>query len=167
MTTATRYITEPTDRSTPRTSSTKVMPIAITATWVDCVRMFRKLASERKRSESTPKARHRTANSINGASRSRIKTRVRESNRLKARSSIPQRRRHKRFAIEVRPLEEATHLAATHDHDAVGHTDQFLDLGGDEEDCRAVGDHLVDDLIDFIFCSDVDPPRRFVEDKDR
>ena len=39
-------MTEPTERSTPRTSSTKVMPIAITATWVDCVRMLRKLASE-------------------------------------------------------------------------------------------------------------------------
>src|ERR1700729_2845063 len=115
ITTATRYITEPTDKSTPRTSSTKVMPIAITATWVDCVRMLRKLASERKRSESTPKARHRSANSINGANRSRIKTTVRESNRFKASSSIPQCSLHDRFAIELPSLEQATHLTSAHD----------------------------------------------------
>src|ERR1700733_7591738 len=143
------------------------MPIAITATWVDCVRMFRKLASERKRSESTPKARHRTANRINGANRSSIKTRVRASNRLKALSSIPQGRLHDRFAVEVRPFEKAANLAATHHHDAVGHADQLLDLGGNEEDRGARSDHLVDDLINFIFCSDVDAARRLIEDEDR
>src|ERR1700678_3039743 len=129
--------------------------------------MFRKLASERKRSESTPKARHRTANRINGANRSSIKTRVRESNRLKAPSSIPQGRLHQGFAIEVRPLEEATHLAAAHHHDAVGHADQLLNLRGNEEDRGTCGDHLVDDLVNLIFRSDVYAARRLVEDEDR
>src|ERR1700678_2711744 len=129
--------------------------------------MFRKLASERKRSESTPKARHRTANSINGANRSTIKTRVRDSNRLKAPSSIPQCRLHDRFAIEMRPFKEAANLTAAHDHDAVGHANQLLNLRGNKEDRRACGDHLVDDLIDPIFCSDVYTARRLVEDEDR
>ena len=38
---------------------------------------------------------------------------------------------------KLRPLEEAANLAATHDHDAVGHADQLLDLRGNEEDRRA------------------------------
>ena len=68
---------------------------------------------------------------------------------------------------KLRPVDEAANLAAAHDHDAVGHADQLLDLGGDEQHGRALGDQLVDDLVDLVLGADVDAARRLVEDEDR
>src|SRR5271170_1813793 len=163
-------MTEPTDRSTPRTSSTKVMPIAMTATFVACVTMLRKLAKVRKRSDRAPKATSRTAKSRNGANRRKIRAILWRSTRISASAlSIPQRGAHQRFALKMRPIMKAANLAAAHDHDPVGHADQLLDLGGDEQHSRALADQLVDDLVDldFILGPDVDAARRLVENEDR
>src|SRR5271168_2680232 len=161
-------MTEPTDRSTPRTSSTKVMPIAMTATCVACVTMLRKLAKVRKRSERAPNATSRTAKSRNGAKRRKIRAILWRSTRISASApSIPQRGAHQRFALKMRPVMKAANLAAAHDHDPVGHADQLLDLGGDEQHGRALADQLVDDLVDFILGPDVDAARRLVENEDR
>src|SRR4029077_14038837 len=82
-------------------------------------------------------------------------------------SSIPQSCAHQRLAVEAAPLEEAANLSTSHDHDAVGHADQLLDLGGYEEHCSARADHLINNLVDLVFGPDVDAPRRLVENEDR
>ena len=130
-------MTEPTDRSTPRTSSTKVMPIAMTATCVDWVRMLRKLASDRKRSDSS--AEDDEQDREQHQRREPQQRAGRECGRPAGSRRLPQSHSAARISAsrsKLRAVEEAADLAAAHDHDAVGHADQLLDLGRDEQDRR-------------------------------
>src|SRR5271166_7136888 len=103
--------------------------------------MFRKLASDRNRSERRPKAQQRITKSKSGVSRSAMRTMARESRRFTSASSVPQRRVHERLAVEARPLIDVADLTAPHDHDSVGHADQLLDLRRYKKDRSAPPDH--------------------------
>src|SRR5271169_1082758 len=132
-------MTEPTDRSTPRTSSTKVMPIAMTATFVACVTMLRKLAKVRKRSDRAPKATSRTAKSRNGAKRNLPDGRRRRSD---GGAGFTLARARRRAAAHLRSLRHAEHQRGQHQrarHDA-GKPMRGVRGGGRESDRgRVVG----------------------------
>ena len=57
---------EPTERSKPPPTITKVMPMAITAMIEDCTRMLVRLSGERKRSVSSAVTAHSTMSEISG-----------------------------------------------------------------------------------------------------
>ena len=57
---------EPTERSNPPPTITKVMPRAITAMIEDCTRMLVRLSGERKRSVSSAVTAHSTMSEISG-----------------------------------------------------------------------------------------------------
>ncbi len=57
---------EPTERSKPPPTITKVMPMAITAMIEDCTRMLVRLSGERKRSVSSAVTTHSTTSEISG-----------------------------------------------------------------------------------------------------
>ena len=57
---------EPTERSKPPPTITKVMPMAMTAMIEDCTRMLVRLSGERKRSVMSAVAAHSTISEISG-----------------------------------------------------------------------------------------------------
>ena len=64
---------EPTDRSKPPPTMTKVMPMAITAMIEDCTRMLVRLSGDRKRLVSSAVTAHSTISVISGIWPARLK----------------------------------------------------------------------------------------------
>ena len=70
---------EPTDRSKPPPTMTKVMPMAITAMIEDCTRMLVRLSGDRKRLVSSAVTAHSTTSEISGIWPARLKRLVMRS----------------------------------------------------------------------------------------
>lgn len=58
------------------------------------------------------------------------------------------------------------HRATAQDDDAVGALDEFLDVGGDEQDGEAFAGEVVDEALDLGLGADVDAPGGLVEQQD-
>src|SRR5262245_27198377 len=56
--------------------------------------------------------------------------------------------------------------AATHDRDAIADTEEFGQVGADENDGLAVSRQFADEFVNLRFAADVDAARRFVEKQD-
>src|SRR4051794_30426091 len=64
------------------------------------------------------------------------------------------------------PVRSFVDLAAVpHHHEAVAQAEHLLELGGDEDDRHALGRELRDLRLDLGLRTDVDAPRRLVEDQ--
>src|SRR5215210_2706364 len=61
------------------------------------------------------------------------------------------------------PFELAGDPAFPHDHDSVGHREDLLQLGRDEQDSFALLGQVVNEAVDLRLGSHVDTPRRLVE----
>ena len=130
---------DPTLRSMPAVSSTKVMPTAMTPVKLACLTM---LASEsRRRGSAAPAGRRRGS-----TARKMITSRVAQQESAARRGEVAghaatpaARKAARRMASLSNALagERADDLAAAHHQDAVAHRHRLLDLGGDEAGCRS------------------------------
>src|SRR5205807_2531576 len=75
---------------------------------------------------------------------------------------VPQQPLFRRLAVRQR----CGDLSAVEDDHPVARIQQLEEVGGDEEDCRAVGGQPVQELVDLRLRPDVDALRRFIEQVD-
>ncbi len=142
---------DPTERSMPAVSSTKVMPTAMTPVKDACLTMLSDILG---------------AEEIGGAEAEEDEDDDEDDRRRVAQEEIGQPARAKLRVMPRPPArgtpaarigswsnslarELADDLAAAHHQDAVAHGEQLLELGGDEEHAAAVGCEPVDDRVDL------------------
>src|SRR3712207_2224976 len=75
-------------------------------------------------------------------------------------------RGHHVLLVSLVPLELACDLALPHDHDPIGHREDLLQFGRDEQDGLPLFGKLIYEAVDLRLGSDVDSPGRFVEEQD-
>ena len=77
------------------------------------------------------------------------------------------RRRHHSFRVGLVVAEHGADAPLAHDDDAVAHRQHLGEVRGDDHHGDAVTSEIVDELVDVGLGTDVDAPRRFVEDRGR
>ena len=73
---------------------------------------------------------------------------------------------HELELIGVATIENSSHAALTHDHDAIAHTENLRHLRRDHEDSGAPGRETRNQAMDLGLRSHIDAARGFVEDQD-
>src|SRR4051812_40197842 len=125
---------EPTERSKPPPTMTKVMPMAMTAMIEDCTRMLVRFNGERKRSVSSAVTAQRTMSEISGIWPARLRRRI-----------LPADRRAQFRLVEPRDtIERDGDPPLSHRQDGIAQAGELAEIARIDQHTAAAGDEIAD-----------------------
>src|SRR5262249_38119997 len=141
---------EPTERSKPPPTMTKVMPMAITAMIEDCTRILVRLKGERKRLVSNAVAAHRTMSEISGICPASFHRRA-------VVFTAPADRIAQRRLVEAcGTIERGRDPPLPHGENAVTQACQLAEIAGMDQRAAAARDDIADERVDLHLGRDID-----------
>src|SRR6266540_2337431 len=150
---------EPTERSKPPPTITKVMPMAITAMIEDCTRMLVRLNGERKRLVSNAVAAQRTTSEMSGIWPARFQ--LFAAPFISAADRAAQLRLVDAFAA----IERGCNPPLPHGENAVAQARKLAEVAGIEQRAASTGDDIPDERVDLRLCRDIDALGGIVEEQ--
>src|SRR5262245_1070341 len=150
---------EPTERSKPPPTMTKVMPMAITAMIEDCTRMFVRLNGERKRLVSNAVAAQRTMSEMSGIWPAIFHVLVVRF------ISTADRAAQLRLVDACGAIERGHDSSLPHGKNAIAQTRKLAEIAGADQRATAAGDDIADERMDLRLGRDIDALGRVIEEK--
>src|SRR5262245_15464587 len=150
---------EPTERSKPPPTITKVIPMAITAMIEDCTRMLVRLNGDRKRLVSNAVAAHRTMSEMSGIWPARFQL-------FAARFiSTADRAAQLRIVDASAAIERVCDPPPPHGENAVAQTRKLAKVAGIEQRAASTRDDIANKSVDLRLGRDIDALGGIVEEQ--